>query len=137
MLREKGIDPDTTLAGQSFHDSYDAVASALLGKQADVGAMYCVIDGERRIVRDAWGGSPDLVALAIGVEPIPGDTIAAAVGLADDRIREGVSAFLSLAGGDAGKRLLRAVFGTHRFVAGNPSRYEGLEAALAVDTRRE
>ncbi len=136
MLRETGMNPDALLHGQSFYGSYAAVVEALLGKQADIGAMHCLLDDRQRIVRDGWGTHPELVAIAVSAQPIPGDTITAAAGVSESRLRRGVAALLRVGGTERGRYLLRRVFGTDRFVVGNPSRYADLDRALADDVRR-
>ena len=133
MMRAAGIEPDRTFATQSFHHSYDGVRDALLGGTADVGAMFCRVGERGEIVSSAFSDEPRLRALAVGIEPVPGDTICVSGALSVDDAREVVEQFIRTAATPGLGPLFRELFGSDRFVAANASRYEGLEAALLED----
>lgn len=133
MLRAAGIEPDRTFAAQSFQGSYDNVMTSLLEGTSDVGAMLCRVGDNGEITSGAFRDDRRLRALAVGVEPVPGDTICVSAALSVEDAREVVEQFIRTAAAPGAGPLFREVLGSDRFVAANASRYEGLEAALLED----
>jgi phosphate/phosphite/phosphonate ABC transporter binding protein len=133
MLRALDIEPDRTFAAQAFHTSYDMVTRALLDGSADVGAMFCRVGENGEISGGAWNDDPRIKPIAVGAEPVPGDTICVTATLGVDDAREAIERFVEAVASRDASPIFREVFGTDRFVAANASRYEGLEAALAAD----
>jgi ABC-type phosphate/phosphonate transport system substrate-binding protein len=133
MLRAAGIEPDRTFATQSFHGSYEGVMAALLGGAADVGAMSCRVGDQGEITAGTFRDDRRLRAMAVSIEPVPGDTICVSAALPVEDAREVVEQFIRTAASPAIGTLFRDLFGGDRFVAANASRYEGLEAALLED----
>jgi len=133
MLRAAGVEPDRTFAAQAFHGSYDAITRALLDGSADVGAMFCRVGANGEIMAGAWNDDPRIKPIAVGAEPVPGDTICVTATLSVDDARTAIERFIEAVAVPQAAPIFREVFGTDRFVAANASRYEGLEAALALD----
>lgn len=133
MLRAAGVEPDRTFAAQAFHGSYDAISRALLDGSADVGAMFCRLGENGEITAGAWNDDPRIKPIAVGAEPVPGDTICVTTTLDVDDARTAIERFVEAVAVPRAAPIFREVFGTDRFVAANASRYEGLEAALALD----
>ena len=133
MLRLAGVEPDRALSSQAFVGSYEAVLRAIAGGDADVGAVHCRLDELREIVSSPVRDDPRLRAIAVSREPIPGDTICAPATANPERVRRVVARFVEAATRIEARPTFQRIFGTDRFVAANPSRYEGLEAALAED----
>lgn len=137
MLRAADIEPDSTFSAQSFHGSYGAVVQALLDNVADVGAMFCRVSENGEITGGAWHDDRRIRPIAVGAEPVPGDTICVTAAISVEDARRAIERFVEAAAKPAVGPLFREVFGTDRFVAANASRYEGLEAALAEDVRAQ
>jgi len=133
MLRAAGIEPDRTFSTQSFHGSYDAITRALVDGSADVGAMFCRVGENGEITAGAWNDDPRIKPIAVGAEPVPGDTICVTSALSVDDARAAIERFVEAVAVPQASPIFREVFGTDRFVAANASRYEGLEAALVAD----
>lgn len=137
MLRLAGIEPDRVLTSQAFVGSYEAVLRSIAEGGADVGAVHCRLDEERGVVASPFRDDPRLRAIAVSREPIPGDTICAPATANPERVRRVVARFVEAATRIEARPVFQRIFGTDRFVAANPSRYEGLEAALAEDVGHE
>jgi eukaryotic-like serine/threonine-protein kinase len=137
MLRAANIEPDSTFRAQSFHGSHDGVVQALLDNVADVGAMFCRVTENGEITGGAWHEDRRIRPIAVGAEPVPGDTICVTAALSVDDARSAIERFIEAAAKPSAAPLFREVFGTDRFVAANASRYEGLEAALAEDVHAQ
>lgn len=137
MLRAADIEPDDTFSAQSFHGSFEAVVQALLDNVADVGAMFCRVSENGEITGGAWNEDRRIRPIAVGAEPVPGDTICVTSALSVEDARRAIERFVEAAAKPSAGPLFREVFGTDRFVAANASRYEGLEAALAEDVRAQ
>lgn len=76
-----------------------------------------------------------LHVLAISEEGIPGDTLCASTALDPQSAREAATQCIDALMHPDLQPALRALLGTDRFVAANPSRYDALEAALFEDVQ--
>lgn len=126
VLRSRGFDPDALFASQGFLGSYAAVYSALTSGSADVGAFYCAVSPEGKLLRKGWRSSEGLSVLAVS-DPIPGDTLSAA-----RRVRpEEVLALRQLLLDPVRAAPLLATLEATRFVESSPANYLALARALA------
>jgi phosphonate transport system substrate-binding protein len=84
-LRSLGMEPNLIFGSQSFFGSHEAVASALLRGDIDVGATYGHLGGDgKRVHLDERISDARILALA---GPIPADAILTGAAI-DDRARE-------------------------------------------------
>lgn len=132
MLRDAGIEPTRSFASQAFLGSHIAVIEAVARGAFDVGATFCSVDANRRLLRRAWTDEHGLKALAIS-DPIPGDTICVAPSVPARDARSIAERFVDLATEASSRALVVQAFGADHFVPGEPTRYAALEAALAED----
>ena len=85
-LRAQGVDLTTAFSDEKFLGSHEAVAEAVLGGTANVGATYLHHDARGGGVwRSGWGSANVNVVARVG--PIPNDVIAAGVHVPVARIR--------------------------------------------------
>jgi len=79
-LLVEGYDPDETFSEQTFRRTHEAVARAVIGGDADVGATYVsFVDGKKAPVSAGWleaGAKHDDVTILATAGPIPTDVIA-------------------------------------------------------------
>lgn len=113
----RGHAPATLFASESYVDTHSAVARAVLGGEADVGATYVNIDAKSsRIVDAGWseiGARTDDVHVIATIGPIPADAIVISR-RAPDAVREACTrALLSLSG--AATAAARSLFRAERF----------------------
>ena len=78
-LRAQGFDLARAFSSETFLGSHEAVAEAVLGGAADVGATFVHFDSARgnALIRAGWGAATPRI-LAYG-GPIPSDVIAASI----------------------------------------------------------
>lgn len=134
MLRSMGVDPTLAFRTQTFAGTYGNVIHALREGTADVGAVQCRILPDDTVVW-AGRGSVELHVLAVSQEGIPGDTLCASTALDPHSAREAATECIDALLHDDLQPALRALLGSDRFVAANPSRYDALEAALWEDVQ--
>lgn len=140
-LAARGLPPDVAFAEERFVDSHGAVARAVLGGEADVGATYAVFEGAdpaRAMLRSGFTRSVDgregRVLLAVG--PIPADLVIARPDVPITLRAALVTAFEALGTNAEAARSATALFGTdcfERFEAGalDPLR-EDVESGRAL-----
>lgn len=133
MLRVAGLEPDEVFRGQAFVGSHDEVIRAIREGRADVGAMHCRLDANGELVEAPFLGAAGVAPLAIGLHSIPGDAICASSALTEGEAREAAQRFLEAAEDRKMRQTFRALWPDGRFVAANPSRYDGIVLALAED----
>lgn len=122
LMRDHGVSPDLALQAQGFVGGYDAVFDALASRTADIGASFCQIDGDGKMVRRPW--TDEFTVLAVS-EAIPGDTFCAAR-TADALMVEDIRGAIF----DPGMQRVIAELGGTRLVEANPARYDALEREL-------
>lgn len=132
MLRMRGVDPNLAFRRQTFVGSYANVLAALATGEADVGAIPCRVLPDGRISSSVLEDAR-LHVLAVSEEGIPGDTLCASSALDATSARDAATRCIDALMHPALQPALRALLGTDRFVAANPSRYDALEAALIED----
>ncbi len=136
MLRHRGIQPERDFRSQAYVGSYVAVLRSILDGDADVGAIFCHLDENGEMGGTLFREERRVRPVAVSSEPIPGDTMCAPASAPIEHARANVRRFLESTASHEARYVLRQVFGTDRFVAANPSRYEGLAAALDEDVTR-
>jgi phosphate/phosphite/phosphonate ABC transporter binding protein len=132
MLRAAGLDPERLFASQTIAGSHAAVLDAVRTGLVDVGATYCSVDAQRRLVRAPWGRDPGLKAVACS-EQIPGDAICAAGALPLEQARELVRPLQALAEQPATAALIAQVFGAERFTEVDAGHYAQIARVLEAD----
>jgi serine/threonine protein kinase/ABC-type phosphate/phosphonate transport system substrate-binding protein len=133
MLRVAGLGPDETFRSQAFVGNHDEVLAALVEGRADVGAMHCRVDASGVVLEAPFLGASGVSVLAVGREPIPGDAICASAALTEREARATAQRFLEAAEDRKFRPTIRLLWPDGRFVAANPSRYDGIVLALAEE----
>lgn len=115
--QRQGRDPDTLFAAQTYAGTHSAVARAVLGRGADVGATYLNIDPKSGRLLDAgWseiGAAADDVCLIATIGPVPSDAIVISNRIPEP-IRDSVADALCSLTGPA-VAAVRALFRAERF----------------------
>jgi phosphonate transport system substrate-binding protein len=115
--RKNGVDPERTLARQQFLKTHSAVARAVIGGEADIGATYANVDPKSsRIVDAGWSeigvGAGDVHVLAT-MGPVPSDAIVVSARVPDP-MRDAIRTALETLTG-AASAAVRVLFRAERF----------------------
>jgi phosphate/phosphite/phosphonate ABC transporter binding protein len=117
-LRSLGVDPKIAFVEESFLGSHEAVAEAVLGGKADVGATHVGLDPSGGSLTSApWmtlGAPPTAIRVLLLIGPIPGDVIIASRKVPPGTRRRLTAALLTLRGDDAADAS-QTVFDSTRF----------------------
>ena len=82
-LRSLGVDLAKAFASNTFYRRHDAVATAVLSGEADVGATFVHLDeSSGDAIRAGWGDQPTRIICSAG--PIPNDFVAVSKSLPDN-----------------------------------------------------
>jgi phosphonate transport system substrate-binding protein len=132
MVEAEGYDPRSFFASETFYESHDRVVAAVLGELADVGATYCRVDDDGKVVWSGWtesdGTASARVEASVISGPIPNDAFVVSASL-EDAVRERLLAVLT---SDSPASLAaRRLFNAAELVAAERSHY----TALRVLTR--
>lgn len=114
---KNGRDPDRAFGSERFYKTHSAVARAVIGDEADVGATYANVDPRTaRIVDAGWSeigmGAGDVQVLAT-IGPVPADAVVASTRIAEP-LRDAIRAGLETLAGSAAAAV-RVLFRAERF----------------------
>lgn len=132
-----GIDPRTFFRTETFHGTHRAVVEALLEGACDVAGTYAQADAKGKTKGGSWSDIPGAeVRVLATFGAIPPDVIGARSELPEPSRAAVRDALRAASNDDAGKKLLRAVFGGETFVEDMTKSYESLARALDMASAR-
>jgi phosphate/phosphite/phosphonate ABC transporter binding protein len=136
-LAADGVDPRRTFARERFYGSHEAVVSAVMRGDADVGATYAGLDGAGRVKRGAWMDEPDAeseIRVVRTFSAIAPDLFAARADM-DARVRERLTVALVNASREKSNHLLmRDLFGADELLRWTSVGYDDLRRAVMEAT---
>jgi phosphate/phosphite/phosphonate ABC transporter binding protein len=129
FLRSQGVDLEKAFAADTFLGAHDAVARAVLEREADVGATFVYFGAPNMPPRSAgWGGATVRILAQAG--PIPSDVIAASTRLHADVVAAVQQALINARHPDLAQAA-RALLGAESFSAPLHEHLEPLTALLS------
>jgi phosphonate transport system substrate-binding protein len=136
-LAGRGIDPTTFFASESFYHSHGNVAAAVLGGEADVGAVYAVFengDPTRRLLRAPFlerEPNTPTARILFATDPIPSDLIVATASLSTETSAAIAAALKTLHEDPHAQAPLVHIFGAEAFVSHDPTSFATLREQVA------
>jgi phosphate/phosphite/phosphonate ABC transporter binding protein len=142
-LERRGIDPRVSFVQQRFFHSHESVIRAVLGGLADFGATYVGVAPDNTITRSPWKATESVRVITVFGD-IPGDVVAARIGLDLEDQAELHDALLGISTDHRSTLLARGAFGVDEFSTFEPEGYADLgravkdaEARRLLDTAAE
>lgn len=137
-LAAQGFDVLRFFARELFVHSHSAVLDAVLSGDADVGATFCSVDANGRVVRSMWqdeqGNSIRPIEALATMGPIPNDALVAASEVPASA-RASLTRWLLTLDGRA-KEIFTSLLGSGDFRVPAPNHYEMLRHALRAANAR-
>ena len=111
-LARAGIDPTTTFKSEKFYGTHRDALLALAAGECDVAGTYARTREEKAEPEGAWSELEDVrVRVVATFSSIPNDVIAVRRNLAPKEYERSLAAFRHACADEAGRPLVRAVFG--------------------------
>lgn len=136
-LARAGIDPTTTFAVEKFYGSHRDALLALKRGECDFAGTYARTRSDEEAPEGAWSEIEDLeVRVIASFGSIPSDVIAVRRNLLPAEYERALAAFQKASSDDAGRLLVRAVFGGGELKAGIEPGHEELRGAFERATAK-
>ncbi len=132
-LAARGFDVLRFFSRELFVHSHAGVVDAVVAGDADVGATYCTVDAEDKVIRSLWqdaktGDSIRPIEVLATMGPIPNDALVAAAEMPAGA-RASLTRWLLTLDGQA-KEIFERLLGAGDFRVPAPNHYEMLRHAL-------
>ncbi len=128
-LERLGVDPRVSFTQQRFFHSHESVIRAVLGGLVDFGATYVDVAADDTITRAAWKCDASIRVIAV-LGRIPGDVVAARIGLDVEDQAELHDALLDISTDHRSRLLAHGAFGVDEFSTFEPDGYTELGYAF-------
>jgi phosphonate transport system substrate-binding protein len=137
-LASHGLEPQSLFSAESFHDSHGNVARAVMARQADVGATYCVFEGgdataaKLRAGFDEAENGAERARILYAAGPIPSDPIVAGPRVTATARVQIAAAFADAAADPLVRPAILHILGADAFEAVRPHAFDELREQIRV-----